>query len=332
MVSDGLGQARRWRKLPEMAMRMLAIADLPIDDDDTRLRKRVGVLAGYLTVVAPLALPLQIGINPFSVTLALSLSAYAIVNLSVLARSHRFERYVLALVGPALVWVPVATALGGGITGSSPGLVWGFLIPGYAIMALGPQRAARWFIAYLVMVGITAVADPWVHSMFGPASYELALVGQVQDQVIPLTITFVLLRYTDVRRRAAEARVDELLTNAIPASIADRLKHGERRIADAYPAASVLFADIAGFTNWAQRTAPDKVVALLDDLFRRFDALTTAGDLEKIKTIGDAYMAVAGAPRARRDHAQAAVELARAMLQAVADWRAERGLELNVRV
>ena len=126
------------------------------------------------------------------------------------------------------------------------------------------------------------------------------LVGLVQNTVIPLTIAFLLLRYTDTRRRAAEARVDELLTNAIPRSIAARLKRGERRIAELYPEATVLFADIEGFTPWAQRTPPDRVVALLDGLFTTFDELTASHGLEKIKTIGDAYMAVAGAPEPRR--------------------------------
>jgi guanylate cyclase len=310
----------------------VAVADLPGDDDDTLLRKRVGVTAGYLTVVAPLTLPLQTGLDVWSVALGVGMSTYALANLALLARSRRFERYVVALVGAGLVFVPLAMALGGGITGSSPGLVWGFLVPAYAIMALGPGRAIRWFVAYLVMVAVAVLLDPWARSAFGPAPYALQLLGQVQDVVVPVTITFLLLRYTDVRRRAAEARVEELLSNAIPSSIVTRLRHGERRIADAYPETSVLFADIQGFTSWAQRTPPERVVALLDALFSRFDALTTAHGLEKIKTIGDAYMAVAGAPRPHPDHAGAAVGLGRAMLRAVHDWRAEHGLDLPVRV
>ena len=87
------------------------------------------------------------------------------------------------------------------------------------------------------------------------------------------TIVFVLLRFTDLRRRAAEARADELLVNAIPASIATRLKHGEERIAEHYPETTVLFADVAGFTAWANRTDPVRVVGLLEDLFTRFDGV-----------------------------------------------------------
>jgi len=150
--------------------------------------------------------------------------------------------------------------------------------------------------------------------------------------VIPLTIVFVLLRYTDIRRRAAEARADDLLTNAIPASIATRLKRGEQRIAERYPETTVLFADLAGFTPWASRTDPDRVIGLLDDLFTRFDGITSQCGLEKIKTIGDAYMAVAGAPLSRADHAEATVRMAQQLLEATDRWREDHVIDLQLRI
>jgi guanylate cyclase len=143
---------------------------------------------------------------------------------------------------------------------------------------------------------------------------------------------FLLLRYTDVRRQTAEARADELLTNAIPASIAQRLKRGEQRIAEAYPDTTVLFADIAGFTPWAAKTDPAAIVALLDDLFTRFDGAAAACGLEKIKTIGDAYMAVAGAPIRNERHAEAAVTMASMMLEVVSTWRAQHEVPLEARI
>jgi class 3 adenylate cyclase len=141
-----------------------------------------------------------------------------------------------------------------------------------------------------------------------------------------------MLRYTDLRRRRAEARSEQLLTNAIPVSIAARLKRGELRIAESYAATTVLFADLAGFTPWTRETDPGQVVDFLDRLFSRFDNLAAECGVEKIKTIGDAYMAVAGAPEGRPDHASAAMELARGMLVAVADARAESGVPLDLRV
>jgi adenylate cyclase len=120
--------------------------------------------------------------------------------------------------------------------------------------------------------------------------------------------------------------------NAIPASIAARLKHGENRIADSYPETTILFADVAGFTAWTANTDPERVIGLLDDLFTRFDAIVAARGIEKLKTMGDAYMAVSGAPLPRPDHAMAAIEAARDMLVGVAEWRAEHGVGLELRI
>jgi class 3 adenylate cyclase len=141
-----------------------------------------------------------------------------------------------------------------------------------------------------------------------------------------------MLRYTDIRRRRAEQRSEELLNNAIPASIAVRLKRGEQRIAERHPATTVLFADLVGFTPWAAQSDPTQVVDFLDSLFSRFDELAAEHGVEKIKTIGDSYMAVAGAPEPRPDHALAAIGLGRAMLNAVDDARRDSGVPLDLRV
>jgi guanylate cyclase len=318
--------------MPAPVVRLVAIADRPEDDDDTRLGKRVGVAAGYLTVVAPLTMPLQAGGQPLSWAVALGLSAFSVANLVVLARTGLFERFVIALIAAGVVFVPVATFFGGGVTGSSQGLVWGFLVPAYAILALGPRRATPWFVAYLACVAVVVVFDPFIRDAVGPRPYALVLLGQVENTVVPLAIVFLLLRYTDIRRRAAEARADELLTNAIPAAIAARLRRGERRIAEAYPSTTVVFADIVGFTPWARTMPPDRVVDRLDSLFTSFDALVERHGLEKIKTIGDAYMAVAGAPAARPDHAIAAIEFGRALVRVVEGVRDQGGASLQIRI
>jgi len=220
----------------------------------------------------------------------------------------------------------------GGITGASSGVVFGFLIPAYAIMALGPQRATWWFVAFVVMTVVMVAADPLVRDIVGPQPYERQLVGLALNAILPLTIIFLLLRYTDLRRRHAEARADELLTNAIPKTIAARLRRGESRIAESYPETTVLFADIVGFTPWAQRTDPARVVALLDALFTSFDELAAVHGVEKIKTIGDSYMAAAGAPEPRDDHALAAFRFAGQMLDAAAEWRQSNDIALELRI
>jgi guanylate cyclase len=330
---EARGSDRSWAaRATGGAVALLSLADDPADDDDVRRRKRVGVSAGYLTIVAPLALPLQAGGSALSWLCAIGLSLFSVANLAWLARTRDFERFVVLLISLGVVFVPVASALGGGITGSSPGLVWGFLVPAYAILALGPRRALRWFWVYLALIVFMVVVDPWVRAAVPPASYAVQLFGTVQNAVIPLAIVFLLLRYTDLRRQAAEAQVEELLTNAIPRPIVARLRRGERRIAERYAETTVLFADIVGFTPWAQRTAPERVVELLDGLFSAFDALAERHGLEKIKTIGDAYMAVAGAPLARDDHAAASLAMARDMIESVAEVSEGSGVPLEVRI
>ena len=315
-----------------LATRLISVADEPSDDDDLRLRKRVGVIAGYVTVMAPLSVPFEVPTLPASWIPAIGLSAFSAINLLLLARSRNLSRYVIALILSGVAFVPIANTLGGGVTGASFGLVWAFMVPAYAILALGARRATPWFFVFVVMlIGMVAI-DPLVQSVIPAPPYPVRLLSYIPNVGIPLTIVFLLLRYTDLRRRAAEARSEELLTNAIPTGIAARLKRGEERIAEGYPEVTVLFADIAGFTPWAQQTDPARVVALLDALFSRFDALAADHAVEKIKTIGDSYMAVAGVPDPSADHAGDALELARAIIVAVGEWRTATGTTLEVRV
>jgi adenylate cyclase len=318
------------QRRPRGLVRFVAIADAPGDDDDTRLRKRVGVAAGYITIVAPLSLPLEAPAP--GLELALGLSLYSLLNLVVLARTRKFERYVIALIASGPVFVFMTNAIAGGVTSSGAASVWTFLTPAYAILALGPRRATPWLLVFLAALAVNVGFDPVIRTWFGPPSYITQLAYYAQNVGVPLTIVFVLLRYTDVRRRAAEARSDELLTNAIPRSIADRLRHGETHIAEGYAAVTVVFVDIAQFTPWASRTDPDRLVALLDDFFTRLDRAATESGMEKVKTVGDAYMAVAGAPEVRDDHARRGLAFARAALDEAATWRRAHDLTLQVRV
>ncbi len=110
-------------------------------------------------------------------------------------------------------------------------------------------------------------------------------------------------------------RSERLLLNVLPREIADRLKAGETTIADRYSDVSVLFGDLVGFTELSARLSPVRLVALLDEVFSEFDALAEARGLEKIKTIGDAYLVVAGIPVPRPDHAHAIADMALEMAE-----------------
>lgn len=125
---------------------------------------------------------------------------------------------------------------------------------------------------------------------------------------------------------------ESLLLNVLPKAIAERLKQGEQTIADSYSEATVLFADICDFTSLASRLSPAEVVGLLNELFSAFDILAARCGLEKIKTIGDAYMLAAGIPVPRPDHAEAAATMALGMLEEVRKFNRRRGEPLRLRI
>jgi class 3 adenylate cyclase len=142
------------------------------------------------------------------------------------------------------------------------------------------------------------------------------------------------------RREFAEERLldaertltERLLLNVLPEPIARRLRRGESSIAESFPEVTVLFADLVGFTSLADRLSPEAIVRVLDDLFSAFDDEAQRLGLEKIKTIGDAYMVVGGLPTPRDDHADAVAEMALAMLAITERYRVPSGERLEMRV
>ncbi|HEY9833273.1 MAG TPA: adenylate/guanylate cyclase domain-containing protein [Stenomitos sp.] len=127
-------------------------------------------------------------------------------------------------------------------------------------------------------------------------------------------------------------RTERLLLNILPQPIAERLKQEEQTIADQFPEATVLFADVVGFTQLSSEISAAELVVLLNRLFSMFDQLAEQHGVEKIKTIGDAYMVVAGLPTPRSDHAQAIANLALDMQQAVAHFNVELNQSLSIRI
>ncbi len=125
---------------------------------------------------------------------------------------------------------------------------------------------------------------------------------------------------------------ERLLLNILPKTIADRLKDGDGSIAESFEHVTVLFADLCGFTEFSQHVEARQVVEMLDEIFSSFDHLAQAHGVEKIKTIGDAYMAVAGLPVPRDDHAQAVAAMALGMLESFRGVMESRGLSMEVRI
>ena len=131
----------------------------------------------------------------------------------------------------------------------------------------------------------------------------------------------------------AEKKVSErLLLNVLPRSIAERLKSDHAVIADSFPDVTVLFADIVDFTKLSEDMSPERLVALLNAIFALFDTIADHRGLEKVKTIGDAYMAVAGLPTQVNDHAVRAAHMALDMIEVLNRFNQENGCLLQVRI
>ncbi len=134
----------------------------------------------------------------------------------------------------------------------------------------------------------------------------------------------------DLKRE--QEKSERLLLNILPAKIVEKLKDGQGTIAESFASASVLFADLCGFTEFSQTVDPQNLVSMLDEIFSTFDHLAAAHGIEKIKTIGDAYMAVAGLPVPRDDHAEAMAAMALGMLEGFRGVMKGRGLSMQVRI
>jgi class 3 adenylate cyclase len=140
------------------------------------------------------------------------------------------------------------------------------------------------------------------------------------------------LRTTLEDLEAEQEKSERLLLNVLPKAIAERLKRGEENIADSYTEVSVLFADIVGFTILSTKVTPKQLIELLNRIFSAFDALSEKYGLEKIKTIGDAYMVVGGLPTPRDDHAVAIADIALAMQEYVEQFNRETSQGLSIRI
>jgi class 3 adenylate cyclase len=189
-----------------------------------------------------------------------------------------------------------------------------------------------WALAVALWFGGTPLVFLAVRDL--PDDFEARLLsGAISDLAL---LAAVLLLGEAVRGRrlllAEQERSERLLLNVLPAPVAARLKRGEAVIADGFAEVTVLFADLVDFTRRSQETTPEQVVQVLDELFSALDRLAERHGLEKIKTIGDAYMAVGGLPASRPDHAEAVAEMALAVREEVPRHRDPGGRPLAVRI
>ncbi|HSK04439.1 MAG TPA: adenylate/guanylate cyclase domain-containing protein [Kofleriaceae bacterium] len=192
------------------------------------------------------------------------------------------------------------------------------------------------------ILALTATVRKFAEKDFSARTPELSRdeIGTLADNFNAMAATIQLhsenledLVRQRTKELVAEKQTSErLLLNVLPGPIADRLKTGERVIVDRFDDVSVLFADIVGFTAVASRTSPEALVTMLNELFSTFDRLAEQHRLEKIKTIGDAYMVVAGVPQPIADHAVAIAHMALDMMAGIAAYSKQTGTDLQLRV
>ncbi|MBF8270622.1 MAG: adenylate/guanylate cyclase, partial [Gammaproteobacteria bacterium] len=220
-----------------------------------------------------------------------------------------------------------------GYAASGTIVLWSLLAPLCALVFLGTRLAVWWFGAYALLILAAAARD----IAGGATLQQVLLFGE--NVLMVSTLAFLSLRFFVVERDKAQAalvreqaRSEALLLNILPAPIAARLKASKQTIADGYAEATILFADIVGFTRMSTLVTPEQLVVMLNRLFSRFDELSGRYGVEKIKTIGDAYMCCCGVPVARPDHAVAIADMALAMRESLWEHNREFASQLKIRI
>jgi class 3 adenylate cyclase len=210
----------------------------------------------------------------------------------------------------------------------------------YPAVPLSVALATAWAAGHRrwsLLVAAWYVLGPLAYSVFqlsAPTRPPLTLLGDAVSNTAMFAAVLVLGEAVRSRRalQLEQERSERLLLNVLPASIAARLKQREEVIADRFSDVTVLFADLVDFTRRSERITPEQLVQVLNELFSVFDQVAQRHGLEKIKTIGDAYMVAGGLPDPRPDHAQAIAEMALAIRDEVARRSDPSGQPLQVRI
>ena len=323
-----------WERLPGVLQWIAELGAEPEDDEERALRRRVLNLATALMVVLS---PIWVGTylalgHELSAAIPLAWMVAAVTLLSAHARlgiygAFRFCALSMMLVFPfLLMW-----SLGGFANSSVVGL-WALIAPLGATLFAGTESSMRWFGGLVLLIAVSVVLDPALAESV-PEIPEAVRVAFFGLNLTAVSLTALLILHYFVRARELEqARSERLLLNVLPRPIAARLKRSDAVIADACPDATVLFADLVGFTPLTESIAPDQVVQLLDRIFTAWDALAAELRLEKIKTIGDEYMVVGGVPEPRSDHAAAVAWMALQMREELRSATQDLQRPLDVRI
>jgi adenylate cyclase len=262
----------------------------------------------------------------------------------------KFRRvYAFAVAQLALIlFTPFAMqwAIGNFVNSSGVSL-WGLMAPVGAVTVLGTRQSMPWFFAWLFMTVMAGVFDYLLSGSMQRIDLQTVAVFFVLNFAAISVMIYSLLWYFANEKQKLRMLVDasheeirlerdrseKLLLNVLPPAIAERLKRNEVNIAQGHADVTVLVADIVGFTRMTEELSPVETVKILNDVFTIFDDIADKYRVEKIKTIGDAYMAAAGLQTGAQIHyADAVAHMALEMQRKIEEYRRRAGERIEIRI
>lgn len=327
-----------WRFLPfELPHYLRALVFAGVGDYPRKDQRFLAVanMTGYLGTLSSLSFALTFAmVDAAALKMAIAGNLVSAAGSAATPLTHRFGRCAaviyLAIVFYSTIFFFVS------VLGRDAGIQLNYIAAAaIAITILGAQRLR--LAALLAALALVLHLAVWFAFPAGSESAALtpSLMSAIYIQsaatimIILGVATFYILRLFE----AAEAQNEALLLNMMPAAIAERLKaQPDKTLAEHHEAATVMFADLSDFTRLAAGLGPEKTVALLDALFSAFDHLAEQRGVEKIKTIGDAYLVVGGAPLARADHAQSVMAFALDIQRVLERFAIPSGRDLKIRI
>jgi adenylate cyclase len=290
----------------------------PEDSGEVVLEKKLLVYSSLLIMVAAAIWGLMFlyygEIAPASVSLGYT--GFTLVGLLIVLRTRRYRWFQFFQFICGLAFPFIQMVMLGGIYQSGAVMIWTIITPLGTMLFYTPRQARGWWLANLALFILAGLLQNRIrHTNLLPQ--DLLNAFTVLNLSVVSTLVLFLLKYFVDKKNEAyrllrieEQKADRLLLNVLPREIAAALKDDERTIAEEFEEASVLFADLVGFTPLSSRLSPVQMVELLNEIFTHFDTLVDQYGVEKIRTIGDNYMVAAGVPRPQPDHAERLARLA----------------------
>jgi adenylate cyclase len=323
--------------LSTLLRRLTTAGVQPGNSDELQLKKQVLLFACGLMIAGSavwLSIYWLLGM-PMPATLPVAFQLLSLATLLIYLWTLNFEFFRATQLGLWLFVPFVAQWAIGDFVSASGIILWGLLAPVGAALLFSVRESLPWMVAYVVLTVASGYVDYQLvdmpHKSAGVPP-QTSIVFFALNFAAVAMIVYWLLSFAFAERARSRARLEvahaklqeeqdrseRLLLNILPGPIAERLKHSSAEIADGFSEVTVMFADVVNFTNIAEHMTPAEVFSLLNRMFSEFDTIAERHGLEKIKTIGDAYMVAGGLNRSETDFSGAIAELALDMRDVIA--------------